>query len=866
MSGLLPPPTGAGDGGETSSSNVKPSENGAGSPLKPRKSSDRRMVFGTPTSQLSASTTDFPSQIKPDESRPNAGAYLGMTPMRGSVGNLLQQQQHRGEGARFSEDVQRCPPPGHESAQPDERDREGEGRTRHRWNSARSRFGNVLSVRHNIRDTLSSRSRQNNVMPKVDHLMNELNSREALSRDNLNMSSHQGTGHHSPAPPHPTAATSLASTAPPHAPETSSGSTAKHSSPSRFSSKLASWRHHHRKGRGRESLEEEHEGIEVTAGAEQLRSSSSPPTQRFRTRVNRFLRSGKHHASSTASPASSAAAAAGSEPGHPESLSTRTPAHTPPYLSSGQSSTARGSSHGSGFREAVRRGVASAYRRVSVPFLSVPLASNDVSGTGAIETEPPERPQTVPLERRDESNGAWIRPGGSEFALNSKPGHDFLPSEATNVETSYAFPPKVTENHAPDEWQERDSEQVPMIHCPLPSSPPGMKESPPISPWIKASDGTKEKEWLELTSSEETPFFLPEIDPIAPLLAGEMVNREYSMTPKRSNGGQNLSDIYWALGQGSDSNRVDEGQVIDKGKGKAVISDTDRLELPGNSRFYVDTSGKSIEVLEEEKRRKSRDTGIMGLDPEVNHRSDAPSGSGSRVEDEDGEFTYASAVREIAGLDRYPKRPSHDDDANLDDVSVPECDYDFPLPSFRFSMLAEPSPSSNEPDASPCTASSSSTEQPSGPRPTFPHLASTHMQAATTTASTATTTRTTTTSSTNPSASSSVSPPNISPCQYQMLLSSKRPYLFVLQELSSGTYVKITPQSSSSPISRSMSTVSQSYPETPAASQTSPGPARSPVSVRFLNTNGLLACNADENGEDSDDEGVLSEGRGGIKK
>ncbi|KAH8151138.1 uncharacterized protein LAJ45_04840 [Morchella importuna] len=862
MSGLLFPPTGAGDGGETSSSNIKPSENGAGSPPKPRKSSDRRMVFGTPTSQLS-STTDLPSQTKTDEIRPNAGAYLGMTPVRDSVGNLLQQQQHRGEGTRFSEDVQRYPPPGHESAQPDERDREGEGRTKHRWNSARSKLGNVLSVRHNIRDTLSSRSRQNSVMPKVDHLMNELNSREPLSRDNLNTSSHQGTGHHSPAPPHPTAATSLASTALPHAPETSSGSTAKHSSPSRFSSKLASWRHHHRKGRGRESLEEGHEGIEVTAAAEQLRSSSSPPTQRFRTRVNRFLRSGKHHASSTASPASSAAAAAGSEPRHPESLSTRTPAHTPPYLSSGQSSTAHGSSHGSGFREAMRRGVASARRRVSVPFLSVPLASNDVSDTGTIENEPPERPQTVPLERRNESNGAWISPGGSAFALNSKPGHDFLPSEATNVEPNYAAPPKVTENPAPHEWQERDFEQVPMIQCPPPLSPPGMEESPPISPWIKASDGTKE--WLKLTP-EETPFFLPEIDPIAPLSAGEMLNREYSMTPERSNGGQNLSDIYWAVGQGSSSNRLDEGQAIDKGKGKAVMSDTDRLEPPGNSRFY-DTSGKSIEVLEEEKRRKSRDTGIMGLDPEVNHRSDAPSGSGSRVEDEDGEFTYASAVREIAGLDRYPKRPSHDDDANLDDVSVPECDYDFPLPSFRFSMLAEPSPSSNEPDASPCTASSSSTEQPSGSTPTFPCLASTHMQAATTTttASTATTTRTTTASSTNPSASSSVSPPNISPCQYQMLLSSKRPYLFVLQELSSGTYVKITPQSSSSPVSRSMSTVSRSYPETPAASQTSPGPARSPVSVRFLNTNGLLACNADENDEDSDDEGVLSEG-GGIKK
>ncbi|KAH0604487.1 uncharacterized protein H6S33_006864 [Morchella sextelata] len=760
MSGLLPHPTGARDGGETSSSNVKPSENGAGSPLKPRKSSDRRIVFGTPTSQLS-STTDLPSQAKPDESRPNVGAYLGMTPVRDSVGNLLQQQQNREEGTRFSEDVQRYPPPGHESAQPDERDREGEGRTRHRWNSARSKFGNVL---------------------------------EALSRDNLNMSSHQGTGHHSPAPPHPTAATSLASTAPPHVPETSSGSTAKHSSPSRFSSKLASWRHHHRKGRGRESLEEEHEGIEFTAAAEQLRSSSSPPTQRFRTRVNRFLRSGKHHASSTASPASSAAAAAGSEPGHPESLSTRTPAHTPPYVSSGQSSTARGSSHGSGFREAVRRGVASAR---------------------TIETEPPERPQTVPLERRDESKGAWISPGGSEFALNSKPGRDFLPSEATNVEPNYAAPPKVTENSTPDGWRERDFEQVSMIQSPPPLSPPGMEESPPISPWIKASDGTKE--WLKLTS-EETPFFLPEIDPIAPLSVGGMVNREYSMTPKRSSGGQNLSDIYWAVEQGSGSNRVDEGQAIDKGKGKAVMSDTDRLELPGNSRFYVDTSGKSIEVLEEEKRRKSRDTGIMGLDPEVNHRSDAPSGSGSRVEDEDV-------------------------------------------------CPTEPSPSSNEPDASPCTASSSSTEQPSGSTPTFPRLASTHMQAATTTtASTATTTRTTTASSTNPSASSSVSPPNISPCQYQMLLSSKRPYLFVLQELSSGTYVKITPQSSSSPVSRSMSTVSRSYPETPAASQTSPGPARSPVSVRFLNTNGLLACNADENDEDSDDEGVLSEGRGGIKK
>ncbi|KAI5838731.1 hypothetical protein DFP73DRAFT_256132 [Morchella snyderi] len=861
MSGLLPPPTGAGGGGETSSSNVKPSENGAGSPLKPRKSSDRRMVFGTPTSQLS-STTGLPSQANPDESRPNFGAYLGMTPVRDSVGNLLQQQQHLGEGTRFSEDLQRCPPPAHESAHPDERDREGEGRTRHRWNSARSRLGNVLSVRHNIRDTLSSRSRQNTVMPKVDHLMNELNSKEALSRDNLNTSSRQGTGHHSTAPPHPTAATSLANTAPPYAPEASCESTAKHCSPSRFSSKLTSWRHHHRKGRGRESSEEEHEGIEVTAAAGQLRSSSSPPAQRFRTRVNRFLRSGKHHASSTTSPASSAAAAAGSEPGHPESLSTRTPAHTPPYLSSGQSSTARGSSHGSGFREAVRKGVASARRRVSVPFLSVPLSSNDVSGTGAIETEPPERPQTVPLERHDDSNGTWISPGGFGFALNSKPAHEFLPSEATNVKSNYAAPPKVTENPAPDEWGARDFEQVSITQCPPPLSHPRMEESPPISPWIIPSDETKE--WLKLTS-EETPFCLPEIDPIAPLSVGEMVNREYSMTRNRSNGGQNLSDIYWAVEQSSDSNRVDEGQAIDKGKGKAVMSDTDRLEIPPNSRSYVDTSGKSIEVLEEEKRRKSRDTGIMGLGPEVNHRSDAPSGSGSRVEDEDGEFTYASAVREIAGLDRYPKRPSHDDDANLDDVSVPECDYNFPLPSFRFSMLAEPSPSSNEPDASPCTASSSSTEQPSGSTPTFPCLASAHMQAATTTiASTATTTRSTTASSTNPSASSSVSPPNISPCQYQMLLSSKRPYLLVLQELSSGTYVKITPQSSSSPVSRSMSTASRSYPETPAASQTSPGPARSPVSVRFLNTNGLLACNADENDEDSDDE--ESEGRRGIKK
>lgn len=848
MSGLLPPPAGTGGGGEEGyNSGALPEKRDAGSPSETRNLTDRKHLFGTPTSQLSSST-DLSSSGDTAERRPSV-SDMGMSPVRDSVGKLV---HLRKEGSQPSEDIQQDdgqnspsdrPIPQSDKGEPS-RDGEEEEKKGKRWDSTRARLGSVLSARQTIRESLS-RTRQKSADPKVDHLMNDLNSRESVSRADLKPPSPHGSGHQSPPPPNVTAATSLAGSTLPVQLEQASVGIPSNTSPSRFSNRFASWRNHRRE-RGRE-LPQDQEELTDPIATERIRSASSPPPQKFRVRVNRFLRSGKRSVSPTVSPTSGVALVPVS--GQPGSSASTPNAQTPQYLSSAESSTVRGSPKpGSGFRKAVRRGVTSARRRMSAPFISTPPRSGSTPVSGPVITEPPERPQTVPLEK----SGPLRTPGGSQFVLSNEPGHGFLPSEATNVKTS-SPPPIIAENPAAEEWLERDFEEVPMIQSRPPMFPPGMEESPPMSPWVKAGDGSKQ--WLELTS---VPPRLPEIASIAPFAVDELMAREFA-TANAPSGGQNLSDIYWAIAPDSSIDKIDDGNTTDKGKGKFAPGITDHLKPPEESNYLESSSGKSIEVLEEEQRRKSRDTGIMGLDPEV--RNDPPTMSGPGEEDDEGEFTYASAVREIAGLDRFPKRPPPDDDANLDDVSVPlpECDYDLPLPSFRFSMLAEPPPSSNEADASPFAAPPSPTQETPSSASDFSRLAFARTQIATTATTTTTTTRTTTAASTSSSASASFSPPSFDPCHYQMLLSSKRPYMFVLQELSSGTYVKITPQTNSSPVSRSLSTVSQSYPETPAPSQTSTGPARSPVSVRFVNGNGLLARDGGVH-EEEDEDGDEAEG------
>lgn len=817
MSGLLHPGS---DGGRISRTVL---ENGGLSP-EASNITDRKLVFGTPTSQLS-SNTDISSKKATVDYQPRV-SDVGMSPVRDSVGKLV---HPRKDGARYSEDNVILHPDG--LVQPDEQDvglQGEEGKREGRWGSARARLGSVFSGRHGIRESVS-RIRRKSVDPS--HLMNDLCS-EPGSRADLRPSSAYGSGQQSLPPRDVVAITSTDSTFPGHVRQASD--TTGGASPSRLSSKFTSWKKHNLstpKGRGRE-LSQEDGGNTDPAASEQLRSSSTPPPQKFKVRVNRFLRSGRRSVSSiTGSPASGDTAPAPSTGRENlEPLASVSNSQTPPYPSSAESSTARGTSrHGTGFRQAVRRGVSSARRRMSVPFLSTPPLSDDnasVSDAPAIET--PKRPQTVSLEQR---GGVPRTPGGSQFVLSDEPGRAFLPSEAKNV-IPPTTPPVVTENPPAEGWLGGDFEHISMIQSRPPLPLPGMGESPPLSPWAKSSN--EPQPWLKLTG---TPPKLPEIASVAPFVIGELMARD-SATTKAPSNGQGLSDKYWTVASGS----------RDKGKERAKSDASDYLIPPLERNFYLESSGKSIEVLDEEKRRKSRDTGIIGLNPEVTP-SEPLTTSRLGAKDDEGELTYAAAVREIAGLGRFPKRPPPD--TGTDDVSVPmpECDYDLPLPNFRFSILSEPSPSSNEPDVSPCAASSSLAQETSGSISYFVTLAPTQTQTSTTT----TTTRTTTTASTNPS-TSITSPSDYTPYNYQVLLSSKRPYLFVLQELSSGTYIKITPQKNSSPVSRSLSTLTPSYPETPLPSQTSPSDARSPVSVRFVNSNGLLIYDAQTYEEMDDDD------------
>lgn len=825
MSGLLYP----GSDGDRISRTVL--ENSGHSP-ETSNIMDRKLVFGTPTSQLS-SNTDTSSQKATVDSKPRV-SDVGMSPVRDSVGKLM---HPRKDGARYSEDNVILHPDG--LVQPDEQDvslQGEEGKREGRWGSARARLGSVFSGRHSIRESVS-RIRRKSVDPS--HLMNDLCS-ESGSRADLRPSSAYGSGQQSLPPRDVAAITSTDNTFHGHVRQASD--TTGGASPSRLSSKFTSWKKHNLstpKGRGRELSQEEEGGNSDLAASEQLRSSSTPPPQKFKVRVNRFLRSGRRSVSSiTGSPASGDTAPVPSTGrGNPDPLASVSNSQTPPYPSSAESSTARGTSRpGTGFRQAVRRGVSSARRRMSVPFLSTPPLSDDnASVSDAPAIEPPKRPQTVPLEQR---GGVPRTPGGSQFVLSDEPGRAFLPSEAKNVIPPTT--PPVTENPHAEDWLGGDFEHISMIQSRPPLPLPGMEESPPLSPWAKSS--SEPQPWLKLT---ETPPRLPEIASVAPFVIGELIARD-SATMKAPSSGQGLLDKYWTVASGSK----------DKGKERAKSNASDYLIPPPERNFYLESSGKSIEVLDEEKRRKSRDTGIIGLNPEVTP-SEPLTTSRLGAKDDEGELTYAAAVREIAGLGRFPKRPPPD--TGTDDVSVPmpECDYDLPLPNFRFSILSEPSSSSNEPDVSPCAASSSLAQETSGSISYFVTLAPTQTRISTTTTTT-TTTRTATAASTNPS-TSITSPSDYTPYNYQMLLSSKRPYLFVLQELSSGTYIKITPQKNSSPVSRSLSTLTPSYPETPLPSQTSPSDARSPVSVRFVNSNGLLIYDAQtyeemDNDDDVDDE------------
>jgi len=408
-----------------------------------------------------------------------------------------------------------------------------------------------------------------------------------------------------------------------------------------------------------------------------------------------------------------------------------------------------------GLKGNLARGINSARRRMSLPFIfgsDVAVAYSPVETLGSC---------VVPLE-------SPRRTGVTPSAL---PGHSFLPSEAGSVTVS-STPPYLEHSHVTQEWTLQDFSDMNIIQ----SSPldfPRYEDSPPQPP-------------------PQTITIAPGVNVVAPF-----ESKEYILQAE-------------AGGDTPEASGVSRGVTVphensypgDPKGGPKPSTDTSELgasaALQGISQL---PGGKPIELLEEEERRNKRDSRVMGLNPETIPGDGGLAGQA----DEDGRRdTYGAAIREIAGLELTLRGPPALHSNNLGDVSGPSSNVNsFSSPVLQLGSNDKPAvtfPVTPPSDSSESEAMAVSRTQPYD---LFPR------SGVTSTSSTLTTQFTI--------APALPAVPTIStPSQSQHLLMSRginSP--FIVEELSSGAYVKVAPQQMVPPVTASLSSRVPSSPETP---------------------------------------------------
>lgn len=526
------------------------------------------------------------------------------------------------------------------------------------------------------------------------------------------------------------------------------------------------------------------------------RSSRLPHSRNLKVRVNRFLRPTKHSYDSSASPATKPRTEelSSSPPPHVATSGIHIDSELPPHVKSG-------------LRSSLGKRMISARKRVSLPFI-FGLESTSEPPTIPL-VEPPSRPQTVPPGGYSQ-NSLTHR---TEFVLGDLPGHAFLPSEAKIV-IPRDTPPLLTNNTVVREWAPCDFRDMNMIQSQRPLAFPGDEDSPPQSPWSQRDISHDKGQTMSFPLPK-----IPDISAVAPFTVLELTGKCEDTDdgpPKKANisrgevtrDGNFLPVEHENKGGSSTASSENESEALD-----TLVN---LPSLPG---------GKPIELLEEQERRQKRDSGMMGLNPEVRSGDKASAtggpGGGGR------EDTYGAAVREIAGLDIVLRGPpvAPPPNLNLGDVS---------RPNITANSLSPPTLL--------VTSNGEHTDIPAASAPPSPTSASSAMRAETQPDNPASPNTLGTESTLNPAVitalNASAASGQTHSSQQQLLLSGRVASPFVLEELSNSVCVKVAPQQMATPLTGSLSTaMTTSHPDTPLAGTNSRGSPRSPISVRICNGN-----------------------------
>ncbi|PWW74636.1 hypothetical protein C7212DRAFT_365054 [Tuber magnatum] len=440
-----------------------------------------------------------------------------------------------------------------------------------------------------------------------------------------------------------------------------------------------------------------------------------------------------------------------------------------------------------GFRSNLTKRVNHARKRMSLPFIFGPDVATfyppvETLGPRAVPPGPPRR---------------------IEIAPRDLPGNFSLPSEAKCVTVS-ATPPYLENNHVTQEWTLQNFTDMNIAQ----SSPPlgllGYGHSPPQpSP----------PETNNLVKNPTPPHTLPVAPKINVMAPFE--SREY--IPEVEAGGDipKVSGVPWGIiTHHENSYQEDPKDRLKPG------TDSNEPDAPAALRGISAVPGhKPIELLEEEERRHRRDSRVMGLNPETILGDDRPA---SQADDDGRRDTYGAAIREIAGLDLTLRGPPALHSNSLGNVSGPSNVNKFSSPTLQSASNGEPA--ATPPATTPSDSPESETIAVTGSRPCSPFPGP-----GVTSASNALTTQLTI-------APLPTTVPATSQSQH-LSMSQRISSSFIVEDLSSGVYVKAAPQQMVTPVAASLNTGVSSCPETPLLGNGMGCSGGSPVSVS-INGNG----------------------------